>query len=64
MFYEKKILFASGYCKLVLFRRLLVTLILVDHETGYVEKLISSALHAYEERQYQRSYASRASIWF
>jgi hypothetical protein len=38
------------YWKTILFQRLHVTLILVDHETGYVEKLISLVFHVYKER--------------
>jgi hypothetical protein len=35
-----------------------MTLILVDHETDYIEKIISLHFHAYEERPNRRSYAS------
>jgi hypothetical protein len=51
-----------GYWKTILFRWLRVTLILVDYESGCVEKLISLVFHVYKERPNQRSYASYASI--
>jgi hypothetical protein len=38
------------------------TPILVDHETGYVEKLISLVFHVYKERANWRSYTLYASI--
>jgi hypothetical protein len=36
---------------MILFRRLRVTPILVNHEIGCIEKLISLAFHAYEDVQ-------------
>jgi hypothetical protein len=51
------------FCKMILFRWLLVTLILVDHETSCVGKIILLAFYAYEEHPNQMSYASCASIW-
>jgi hypothetical protein len=47
---------------MILFWRLYVTPIFVDHETGCVEKLISLVSHVYKECPNQRSYASYASI--
>jgi hypothetical protein len=51
-----------GYWKRILFRRLHVTPILVDHETGCAEKLISLVFHVYKKRPNRMSYASYASI--
>jgi hypothetical protein len=50
------------YWKTILFRRLRVTPVLVDHETGCVGNLISLVFHVYKERPNQRSYVSYASI--
>jgi hypothetical protein len=50
------------YWKTILFRRLRVTPVLVDHETGCVGKLISLVFHVYKERPNQRPYVSYASI--
>jgi hypothetical protein len=47
---------------MILFRRLRVILILVDHETGCVGKLISLVFHVYKECPNGRSYASYVSI--
>jgi hypothetical protein len=57
-FYENEILHIYGYCKTILFQRLRVTSILVDHKTSCVEKVISLAFHAYKECPNQRSYVS------
>jgi hypothetical protein len=51
------------FWKMILFRWLQMTLILVDHETGCVVNLISLALHAYEEHPNWRLCTSYASIW-
>jgi hypothetical protein len=51
-----------GYWKTILFRRLRMTPILIDHETGCVEKLISLVFHVYKEGPNRRSYASYVSI--
>jgi hypothetical protein len=63
MFYRKELLHVCGYWKMILFRRLRATLILVDHETGCVGKFTSLVFHAYEEHPNWRWYASYASIW-
>jgi hypothetical protein len=47
---------------MILFRRLRVTLISVDHETDCVRKLISLIFHIYIECPNQRSYVSYTSI--
>jgi hypothetical protein len=62
MFYGKRILHVCGYGEMILFQQLRTTLILIDHEISYVEKLISLSFHAYEERLNQRLYTSCASI--
>jgi hypothetical protein len=49
--------------EMILFRRYQTTLILVDHETDCVEKIISLSFHAYEEPPNWRSHASCALIW-
>jgi hypothetical protein len=58
----KKILHFYGYWKMILFLRLQVTPILVDHDTGCIGKIISWYFHAYKERSNQRSYVSCALI--
>jgi hypothetical protein len=62
MFCGNKILLVCEYWKTIFFQWLWVTLILFDHDTSCVGKLIFLALHAYEEHPKQRSYASCASI--
>jgi hypothetical protein len=52
----------SRVLKMILFRRLHVAPILVDHETSCVGKLISLVFHIYKECPNRRSYASYASI--
>jgi hypothetical protein len=47
---------------MILFQQFHVTLILVDHETRCVEKLISLAFHVCKERPNWRSYMSYVSI--
>jgi hypothetical protein len=47
----------------ILFRWLQTTLILVDHETGCVGKLIFLAFHSCEEHPDQSLYMSCALIW-
>jgi hypothetical protein len=61
-FYEKKILHFYGYRKMILFRRLWVTPILVDNEIYCVGNIISLSFHAYKERLNRRSYTSCAFI--
>jgi hypothetical protein len=51
------------FWKLILFWWFRTTSILVDHETGCIEKLISLACHAYVKRLNWRSYTSCSSIW-
>jgi hypothetical protein len=51
-----------GYLKMILYRWLRVIPILVDHETGCIEKLISLVFHVYKEHPNQRSYMSFTSI--
>jgi hypothetical protein len=51
-----------GYWKMILFRWLRVTPILVDHETDCIGNLISLVFHVYRERPNQKSYASYTSI--
>jgi hypothetical protein len=51
------------FWKMILFRWLRTTLILVDHETSCVGNHISLSFHAYEECPNQRLYVSCASIW-
>jgi hypothetical protein len=46
---------------MILFQQLSVAPILVDHETGCIEKLIS-AFHTYKGRPNRMSYVSYASI--
>jgi hypothetical protein len=48
--------------KTILFQRLRTTPILVDHEIGCIENLISLPFHAYEKHKNQRSYVSCTSI--
>jgi hypothetical protein len=62
MFYGKKILHFCGYWKTILFLRLRTTLILVDHDTGYIENIISLCFHAYKERVNRRLYVSCSLI--
>jgi hypothetical protein len=50
-----------GYWKMILFWRLRVTLILVDHETGCVGKVISLVFHVYKEHPNWKSYVSYVS---
>jgi hypothetical protein len=61
-FFRKEILHFCGYWKIILFLQMRVTLILVDHETGCIEKIISLSFHAYKERLNQMSYSSCALI--
>jgi hypothetical protein len=53
----------EGSRKKILFRWLSMTLILVDHETCCIEKIIYLSFYTYEERINRRSYGSCASIW-
>jgi hypothetical protein len=52
----------SGVLEMILFRRLCVTPILVDHETSCVGKLISLVFYVYKERPNRSSYVSYTSI--
>jgi hypothetical protein len=62
-FYKNEILHFYGYWKMILFLRLWEIPILVDHETGWAENIISLSFHAYKEHPNQRLYVSCALIW-
>jgi hypothetical protein len=62
IFYRKEILHVLGTLKQFCSDNCEATLILVNHEIGCIEKIISSSFHAYKERPNRRSYTSCALI--
>jgi hypothetical protein len=62
MFYGKEILYFCGYWQMIMFLQLLSTLILVDHDTRCVGKIISLSFLVYKKCQNRRSYALCALI--